>query len=392
MTEVALPLGFRAAGRWAGIKKEGRGFDLGLLAADVPVPAAAMFTTNALLGSHVPVCREQLARSDGLVRAILVNAGCANCATGERGLDDARETARIVAERLGCDPCQVLPISTGAIGSHLPMDKLRAGIPLLVDSLATDGAGDFARAIMTTDTQRKLMSATFDAREGEARVTGTAKGSGMIHPNMATMLGFLTTDVVLPRPAHEVLREIVDRSFHRVTVDGDTSPNDTVVLLSSGRRHAIDDELLEGALIDVAVRLARAIARDGEGATRLVTVQVTGAASQAEALRAAHTIATSPLVKTAVAGRDPNWGRILSAAGRANVALDVGRAKVWVGENIVFEDGRPHAEREGAASRHLVEDEEVILGVDLGVGDAATTVWTCDFTADYVRINADYRT
>lgn len=392
MSEIPLPLGFRAAGLWAGIKKPNRGFDLGLLAADRPVDAAAMFTTNALVGAHVAVCREQLAASGGLVRAVIVNAGCANCATGERGLDDARETARLVAQRLGCRPHEVLPISTGAIGAHLPMQKLRDAIPTLVDALREDGAEDFARAIMTTDTHRKLESATFSADEGEARVTGFSKGAGMIHPNMATMLGFLTTDAVLPRAAMPLLRDVVERSYHRVTVDGDTSPNDTVVLLASGRRHVPDGELCEGALLDVAGRLCRQIARDGEGATRLVTVQVRGAVDDAQASTAARTIATSPLVKTAIAGRDPNWGRILSAAGRAGVAIDIAHAKVWVGETFVFDEGRPFPEREPLAAAHLAKEEEVVIGVDLASGEAGVDVWTCDFTADYVRINAEYRT
>ncbi|MFO1052891.1 MAG: bifunctional glutamate N-acetyltransferase/amino-acid acetyltransferase ArgJ [Planctomycetota bacterium] len=392
MSDIALPAGFRAAGMWAGIKKPGRGSDLALLVADEPVPTAAMFTRNALVGAHVTVCREQLAKSKGLIRAVIVNAGCANCATGQRGIDDARETARLVAERLGCRTEQVLPISTGAIGAHLPMDKIRGGIPALVDALDAQGADAFARGIMTTDTVRKLHSATFATPSGEARVTGAAKGAGMIHPNMATMLGFLATDAVLPRAADELLRDVVDRSFHRVTVDGDTSPNDTVVLMASGRFRSPDEELCEGALIDVGTRLARAIARDGEGATRLVTVEVRGAASDTEALRCARTIATSPLVKTAIAGRDPNWGRILSAAGRSDVAIDVARARVWVGEQFVYEDGKPHPEREPAASKHLQNDEEVVIGVDLAIGDAGLDVWTCDFTADYVRINADYRT
>lgn len=392
MSDAVLPLGFAAAGLWAGIKKPGRGFDLGILAADRAVPAAAMFTQNALVGAHVTVCREQLASSKGLVRAVIVNAGCANCATGERGLDDARETARLVARHLGCAAHEVLPVSTGAIGAHLPMQKIRDAVPGLVDALRGDGAMDFARAIMTTDTHEKLASATFLADDGEARVTGFSKGAGMIHPNLATMLGFLVTDAVLPRDAGALLRDVVDRSYHRVTVDGDTSPNDTVVLMSSGRRTAADGELCEGALLDVAGRLCRQIARDGEGATRLVTVQVRGAVDDAEAARCARTIATSPLVKTAIAGRDPNWGRILSAAGRAGVGIDVARARVWIGETFVFDEGRPFPEREAAAAAHLQQEEEVVIGVDLAAGDGGADVWTCDFTADYVRINAEYRT
>jgi glutamate N-acetyltransferase/amino-acid N-acetyltransferase len=392
VNDVVLPRGLRAAGTYAGIKKPGRGLDLGVLIADEPVEAAAIYTQNRLVGAHIPVCREHLAASHGRLRAIIVNSGCANCATGEAGIRAAKETATLVANAIGCRPSEVLPLSTGAIGAHLPMDKIRAAIGGLVAAARADGVGDFARAIMTTDTTRKLFTATFDAVGGEATVVGTAKGAGMIHPNMATMLGFLMTDCELSTPAAELLRRVADRSFHRVTIDGDTSPNDTAILLSTGKLRPIDPELCEGGLIDVAARLARTIARDGEGATRLVTVQIVGAKDASEALRAARTIATSPLVKTAIAGRDPNWGRILSAAGRADVALDVARARVWVGETMVYEDGRPFPEREGEASRHLREDESVTIGVDLASGEDSVEVWTCDFTADYVRINADYRT
>ncbi|MDA0373850.1 MAG: bifunctional glutamate N-acetyltransferase/amino-acid acetyltransferase ArgJ [Planctomycetota bacterium] len=397
MTHVPLPRGFRAAGTYAGIKKPGRGFDLGVLIADEAYPAAAVFTQNALLGAHVHLCREHLAKNGGLVRAIVVNSGCANCATGQQGIDNARRTAEAVATRLGCPPEQVLPISTGAIGAHLPMDKILAALPDLIDEALQDPGGsegvmDFTRAIMTTDTFPKLESATFEARGGEGRVTGIAKGAGMIHPNMATMLGFLTTDAELPASAVEVLRQTVDRTFHRVTVDGDTSPNDTVVLWASGLRAAVDEELVDGALLDTASRLCKQIAADGEGATRLVTVQVRGAASEADASHVGRTIATSPLTKTAVAGRDPNWGRILSAAGRAGVPIDVAKARVWIGSTTLYEDGRPFPDREPEASRHLAEEREVTLGVDLGVGEEGADVWTCDLTADYVRINADYRT
>jgi glutamate N-acetyltransferase/amino-acid N-acetyltransferase len=393
MSIVPLPRGFRAAGTWAGIKKPGRGSDLGLLLADAAFPAAAMFTRNALLGAHIHVCREHLERSGGLCRAILVNSGCANCATGEQGIENARRTARALAERIGCPEEQILPISTGAIGAHLPMDRLLAAIPGLVDQAAADLAPEFARAIMTTDTHPKLESATFDAgSSGIARVTGVGKGAGMIHPDMATMLAFLTTDATLPDDVALVLREVVDRTFHRLSIDGDTSPNDTVVLWAAGHQQPDDAELLDGALLDVASRLCRQIAADGEGATRLITIEVRGAASEADAAKVGRVIATSPLTKTAVAGRDPNWGRILSAAGRAGVPIDTARARVWIGNSFLYEDGRPFPEREREAWRHLNEEREVVLGVDLGVGDEGADVWTCDLTADYVRINADYRT
>ncbi len=384
-----LPRGFRAAGMWAGIKREGRGSDLGLLVSDEARPAAAVFTTNALNGAHIAVCREHLERSGGLVRAIVVNSGNANCATGERGIENARRTAAAVAERLGCPTEQVLPISTGAIGAHLPMDKILAALPELCEALSPDSAAEFARAIMTTDTHPKVESAEF----GAGRATGIAKGAGMIHPDMATMLGFLLTDFAVPAAELPALtRRVVDRSFHRISIDGDTSPNDTVVLWSGGAAGSSGIEELATHLEEVAGRLCRQVAADGEGASRLMTIEVRGAASEAEAAKVGRVIATSPLVKTAVAGRDPNWGRILSAAGRAGVAIDVQKAKVWIGAERVYEDGDPYPEREQEAWRHLNENREVVLGIDLGVGDGRADVWTCDMTADYVRINADYRT
>ncbi|MBK8978569.1 MAG: bifunctional glutamate N-acetyltransferase/amino-acid acetyltransferase ArgJ [Planctomycetes bacterium] len=386
---LPLPAGFRAAGTWAGIKKPGRGSDLGVLIADAARPAAAMFTRNALQGSHIHVCREHLALSGGLVRAIVVNSGNANCATGERGIADARRTAAVVGAELGCPAEQILPISTGAIGAPLPMDKLLGALPDLCRQASADGVTEFARAIMTTDTFPKIE--TEELGDG-ARASGVAKGAGMIHPDMATMLGFLATDAAVPAAALDALcRRVVARSFHRITIDGDTSPNDTVVLWT-GARPTAGGEPLATALERVAARLCRQIAADGEGATRLVTVQVRGAASEDDAARVGRTIATSPLVKTAIAGRDPNWGRILSAAGRTGVAIRVERAAVWIGDTFVFERGEPFPEREPAAWRHLNEQREVTIGVDLGVGDAQADVWTCDLTADYVRINADYRT
>jgi glutamate N-acetyltransferase/amino-acid N-acetyltransferase len=250
------------------------------------------------------------------------------------------------------------------------------------------GAMDFARAIMTTDTYPKAVH----AKGPGPAATGFAKGSGMIHPDMATMLGFLLTDGASApgAPTAELLRRVADRSFHRVTVDGDTSPNDTLIVLASGRATAAP-AALEGTLTSVSQQLARTIAADGEGATRLVTVEVRGARDEAEAAHVGRVIATSPLVKTAVAGRDPNWGRILSAAGRAGVPFDPARARVWVGAADVYSGGMPHPENEPLAHTHLAGDTLIVLGVDLAVGAAGADVWTCDLTKEYVQINADYR-
>lgn len=385
---VALPPGFRAAGVHCGLKKHGN-LDLGLLVADAPVQAAAIYTQNRLQGAHIEVCRDHLRRSNGFVRAVLVNARNANCATGQQGVDDARHCCQQLAERLRCPVEQVLMASTGPIGAPLPRERIVAHLDQLLQQASVDGALDFARAIMTTDTYPKAIA---QHGNGAAAVTGFTKGSGMIHPNMATMLGFLLTDGRLGDTATTTaaLQQLADRSFHRVTVDGDTSPNDTLLLLASGR-HAEPAHGVQQRLLAVSQELSRYLAADGEGATRLVTVQVRGAASEADATCIGRVIATSPLVKTAVAGRDPNWGRILSAAGRAGIAFPADKARVWVGSAMVFEGGRPYPEREGVAHEHLRDAVEVVLGVDLGVGNAAADVWTCDFTKDYVQINADYR-
>ncbi len=385
---LPLPRGFRAASVIARIKpKNTTKPDLSLLVADEAGPAHALFTRNELVGAHVHVCREHLARSGGKVRAVLVNAGNANCATGQQGIDDAKQAIADVARRIGCPEEQVLFMSTGVIGARLPMDRLLAALPGLVEQLSTDALPAFSRAIMTTDTYPKARSV-----EGAGfRVSGTAKGAGMIHPDMATMLGFLMTDASGFGAPAELLKRVADRSFHRVTIDGDTSPNDTLLLWSSGKGAAASADALEGPLTEIAQGLSRMIARDGEGATRLVTVQVRGARTEAEATHVGRVVGTSPLVKTAVRGLDPNWGRILAAAGRAGVPVDVARARVWIGEADVYSGGSPHPENEAAAHQHLKGNEEVVLGVDLATGSAGADVWTCDLTEDYVKINADYR-
>lgn len=382
---VPLPSGFRAAGVHCGLKKNHLP-DLGLLLAEQPVAGAAIYTQCRLVGAHIAVCRDHLQRSGGLVRAVLVNARNANCATGQRGIDDARLCCAELAARIGCPTEQVLMLSTGPIGAPLPTSKVIAGLDPLLEQASGAGALAFARAIMTTDTYPKALS---HAQAG-MRATCFAKGSGMIHPNMATMLGFLLTDARIAPGADTVslLTRVADRSFHRVTVDGDTSPNDTFVLLASGRTHG-DAESLATPL---AQQLARQIAADGEGATRMVTVEVRGARSEAEAAHVGRVIATSPLVKTAIAGLDPNWGRILSAAGRANVPFAAQEARVWVGPAVVYEQGVCHPERERLAHDHLHASSCVTIGVDLALGQAEADVWTCDLTKDYVQINADYRT
>ncbi len=397
-----LPTGFKAAGVHCGIRARKQKLDLGLIVASQAFPAAALFTNNALVGAHVVVCRQSLKRSRGRVRALLVNSGNANCSTGARGLEDNRAVQAALAELIGCPPEQVLFMSTGVIGAPLPADKILRALPFLLSSAHERGLGDFAQAIMTTDLVPKVRTLAVAGSEGPPfRVTGVAKGSGMIHPDMATMLAYLLTDAPLPRDAHGALLGIAERSFHRLTVDGDTSPNDTLVLWSShaGSNGPVDsstdgasaDETLPRSVREVSRELCRAIAADGEGATRLVTVQVSGAPSEQAAAQVARTIATSPLTKTAVHGRDPNWGRILAAAGRSGVAFDPALARVWIGDADVYSGGKPHPENEREAHLHLLNHHEVILGVDLAAGGACAEAWTCDFSAGYVRINADYR-
>jgi glutamate N-acetyltransferase/amino-acid N-acetyltransferase len=379
-----LPSGFRAAATRCGIRRSKSRLDLGLLCADEAIPLAAVYTRSHLLGSHIPVCREKLAATGGRTRAILVNSGNANCSTGQQGLEDNRAVAAAAAELIGCAPEEVLFLSTGVIGERLPMDNVLEALPTLCGAGAQQGLDAFAQSILTTDLVPKISRRT----AGDAEVLGIAKGSGMIHPDMATMFGFLLTDADLGEAPLERLRTINQRSFQRLTVDGDTSPNDTVVLWGSGRSGS---EGLDEALTSAARSLSRKIAVDGEGATRLVTVEVRGATDEASAARVARVVATSPLVKTAVHGRDPNWGRILAAAARAGVPMDIDRARVWIGEAVVYSDGSPHPDAEHDAHLHLLQHKEVRLGVDLGAGTSEADAWTCDFSADYVRINADYR-
>ena len=392
---VATPRGFRAAGISAGIKASGNP-DLMLLVADQPAQVAAVFTTNKVVAAPVIVSREHIAKSGGLVRAIVVNSGCANACTGDVGLRDAREMTAEAARLVGCPSEQVLVSSTGVIGVALPMDKVRAGLPRAFSALGADQGPAAARAIMTTDLSPKEAAQRLTIGGREAAIGGMAKGAGMIEPMMATMLGFVTTDAVVPTALLDrALREAVDQTFNAITVDGDSSTNDCVMLLASGASGAVVDDTsyptFVEALTAVCRELALAIVRGGEGATKLVTVNVTGAASSEEARKAAKVIANSLLVKTAIHGGDPNWGRLICAAGRAGVTFDASRAAVTMGSIVLFKDGQPHDEMAPAAADYL-KGTDLTIGVDLGSGSASSRVWTCDLSAEYVRINADYRT
>jgi glutamate N-acetyltransferase/amino-acid N-acetyltransferase len=393
---IATPKGFRASGVSAGIKAKAGALDLALIVSDSAASSDAVFTTNRAQAAPVVVSREHLARSGGMTRAVVVNSGCANACTGDGGLRDAREMASATAQLVGCPVEQVLVASTGVIGVALDMDKVCSGLPKAVNALDAANGPDAAQAIMTTDPFPKEAAARLTIDGRDITIGGMAKGSGMIEPMMATMLGFVTTDAAVSATLlQRALREVVDDTFNAITVDGECSTNDCVMMLANGASGVTVDERHYRAFTDalrvVCLRLALGIVRGGEGATKLVTVTVTGAASPADARRAAKAIANSPLVKTAIHGGDPNWGRLVAVAGRAGVDFNLSRARVSIGPIVLFEDGRPHDEAAPEAARYLMNDD-VAVTVDLGAGTVTSTVWTCDLSAEYVRINAEYRT
>ncbi len=394
---VTAPLGFTSAAVHCGIKPKAGALDLAVIATDRPASAAGLFTTNLAKAAPVLVSREHLARSGGTARAIVVNSGCANACTGEKGLNDARRMARIAAEALGCDDAQVLVASTGVIGVALPMARVAAGIRTAAGSLRPDGGSNTAIAIMSTDPFPKEHAVAVTPEAGTFTVGGIAKGSGMIEPQMATMLGFLTTDAnVAPGLLHRALEESARDTFNAITVDGECSTNDSLFALASGASGVSIDERSYAALVDglraVSRSLAIGVVRGGEGATKLIEITVRDAQSEGDARRIARTIANSPLVKTAVHGADPNWGRIVASAGRAGVNFDIDRTTVRVGGVLLFESGLPHDEASPRAAEHL-QGTEIQIDLNVGTGGGcAATIWTCDLSADYVRINGEYRT
>jgi glutamate N-acetyltransferase/amino-acid N-acetyltransferase len=399
---VTAPAGFRAAGVACGIKRRPAAatvapLDLALIASGQAVSAAAVFTTNQAVAAPVVVSREHLLRSGGLAAAVVINSGCANACTGAAGLTVARDMAAVTAQAVGCAVEHVLVASTGVIGVPLDIAKIRAGVTAASSALDAANGDAATRAIMTTDPFPKSCAAAMETPTGVVTVGGMAKGSGMIEPRMATMLAVLTTDAkVAPEVLAGALRRVVNGSFNAITVDGECSTNDCVFLLASGQSGVTvtrdDDPALIEPLTHVATELAQAIVRGGEGATKLVTVRVSGAASASDAWLAARTIANSPLVKTAVHGGDPNWGRLVAAAGRSGAAFVLDRASVSIGPVPLFVRGVPHDERaEDAAT--VLNQPEVTVAIDLGTGGPHdATVWTCDLSAEYVRINAEYRT
>lgn len=389
--------GFRAAGVHCGIKASPERLDLALVVSDLSASAAAVFTTNLAVAPPIVVSKEHLRASGGHARAVVVNSGCANACTGEAGMRVAHLMAAETARAVDCEPEEVLVMSTGVIGVQLDPRTVTAGIIAASEVLGVDGHTNASLAIMTTDPFPKERAVRVTTDAGTFHVGGIAKGSGMIEPRMATMLGVLTTDAAVP-PAllQRALSDVTERTFNAITVDGECSTNDSVFLLANGASGVRIDEsslpALTEALYEVCRFLATEIVRGGEGATKLVTVHVTGARTYDDAKQAARAIANSLLVKTAIHGGDPNWGRLIAVAGRAGVAFDLQGARVQIGDVVLFEDGRPFDERAPQAAAHL-QQTLIDIRVDLGVhGREEATMWTCDLSKEYVQINAEYRT
>ena len=382
---MKVPIGFEIAGITGGLKRSGRP-DLGLIYSPFPLAWALMATTNLAKAPCVSRNRGRVS-SGAPVRGLVVNSGNANCATGDAGIWANEDFAGAAASALALDRVQdMLTASTGVIGKPLPIEKMRAAMPDLVAALGQD-TNPFSEAILTTDLQPKQVAATLS---GGARIVGIAKGSGMIHPNMATMFAFVLTDASFPQETlREIWPEAVRASFNQLTVDTDTSTNDMAILLSS-RQVAADRAEFEEALASVCQKLAQKIARDGEGATKLVTVHVRGARTQDEARLASRTIAASPLVKTAAHGSDPNWGRILAAVGRSGAVFDLGNLTIELQGTLVYRGVVQPFDDASVAASMRAGDVDIVL--DLAAGEAEATAWGCDLSAEYVRINADYRT
>ncbi|MDP8243955.1 MAG: bifunctional glutamate N-acetyltransferase/amino-acid acetyltransferase ArgJ [Candidatus Hinthialibacter antarcticus] len=391
---VTSPQGFRAGGVAAGIKKSGA-LDIGVLVSESRCAAAGVFTTNRLKGASLLTTHRSI--QDGYAQAVYVNSGNANACTGDQGLKDAQAIARHIAEKLGLAENDALPNSTGVIGAFLPMDKVLAGIDALLPNLNREGGADFARAMMTTDTVAKFSARKVTMNGKTFTLGASAKGSGMIHPNMATMLSFISCDAKLsPQAASTYLREACDQTFNRLTIDGDTSCDDTVLLLANGASGVEIDpegetgEAFANALNDLCSDMVLRLAHDGEGVTKVAYIKVEGAASKQDATQVAKTIAISPLVKTALHGCDPNWGRIINAAGYSGVDLDLDRADLWLDDIQLFANGQPAKFSEDAAHQIMLGDEYTFR-LALNAGDASDWYITTDFSKEYVDINADYR-
>jgi glutamate N-acetyltransferase/amino-acid N-acetyltransferase len=389
---MKLPKGFTASGIRAGIRKKRP--DLGLVVIDDGANAAAVFTQNRFQAAPVVLSRAALKKSGGRVKALVVNAGCANAVTGAEGTAAAKRVRTRAAELLACPEEEIFLASTGVIGVVLPDKKIRESLPDAVTRLSTGGVEALSHAILTTDVGPKVTQATFTLGGKRGRIVGVAKGAGMIHPNMATMLGFVMTDANLsPATLQTCLKQAVDQSFNAISVDGDTSTNDTVLLLASGKlgngdRQSLDD--FQRALDAVCRDLAWMIVRDGEGATRVMEIEIRGAKNEKDAKLAAYAVATSPLVKTALHGGDPNWGRILAAVGRSGAKFSPKKIALTAGKIVLVENGEPAVYREEDAAKVFTR-ERVPLTIDLGAGNASTVVLASDFGHDYISLNTDYR-
>lgn len=399
-SEAALPRGFRFSATACGLKKTGA-LDLALLSSDVPASAAAVFTQNLVVAAPVVVSKAHLKASQGRARAVIVNAGNANCATGPAGYAASVKTVEETARHLRCRPDEILVCSTGVIGVPLPVEKILRSLPGVTRNRRASARSfaEFSLAICTTDTRPKTAEASFKMAGKRVHLMGCAKGAGMIHPNMATTLAFVATDAnISPSLLQKTLREVTTRTFNSISIDGDTSTNDTLLVLANGAAGAppikpgsTAQRAFSRALEEVCHSLALQIVADGEGAQRVIEIEVRGAMSEIAARRIGQTIATSPLVKTAFAGGDPNWGRIFAAAGRAGVKFDPHRVDIHMAGIAVLRRGQPLDFNERAASNRLLE-KNVHIVVNLHAGRSTARYWTCDFTSEYVRINASYRT
>ncbi len=403
---ITAPKGYRAAGMVAGLKPSGLP-DLALIVSDVEAIAAGVFTTSVVRAACVDYCRERLQAKQS-ARAILCNAGQANAATGTKGWEDALDCAQTLSHLLGVPPESILLASTGVIGQRIKMEPLKAALPQLVKALSEDGSESASKAIVTTDLVTKSIALETTLDDRPVRIGGIAKGSGMIHPNMATMLAFVTCDAAVSPPLwQQMLSRAADRSFNQITVDGDTSTNDSLIALANGesRTPAITEpgpeaEKLEAMLTQVCIYLAKAIARDGEGATCLLEVQVSGAGDDKSARQIARTIAGSSLVKSAIFGRDPNWGRIAGAAGRAGVSFNQDDLQIKLGDFLMMQNGQPQSFDRVAANAYLkkaaegayLKEDTVLISVRVSNGPGSGVAWGCDLSYDYVKINAEYTT
>lgn len=400
LSESSLPRGFRFAATACGLKKTGA-LDLAVISSDTPASAAAVFTQNLVVAAPVVISKQHLRASQGRMCAIIINSGNANCATGKAGDDAAHRTVAETAKRVGCAPQEIIVCSTGVIGVPLAVDKILRALPKLAHN-RRPSARSFAElslAICTTDTRPKTAAASFKMAGKRVHMVGCAKGAGMIHPNLATTLAFVVTDAAIaPTLLQKTLRDVAGRTFNAISVDGDSSTNDTLAVLANGaaggpaiRTGTAAHKAFSAALEDVCRSLALQIVADGEGAQRVIEIEVRGAKTEAAAKKIAETIATSPLVKTAFAGGDPNWGRVFAAAGRSGVPFDPAKVDITMAHVPVLRNGQPLAFNERAASNRLLA-EHVPIVLHLHQGPASARYWTCDFTAEYVRINASYRT